>query len=411
MTRTRTHVRARLGLARTFQRLELFSTLSATDNVRVGLEASGRAAASAAVDLLERVGVGAAVSAPVSSLPTGMARLVELAPRPVHRPQGPPARRAVLGARRARDRGARTTAQLSRRRGPGRRPGRARHRPGPAGVREVHVLDFGQVIATGTPRGPAQPGRAGGLPRPRQRAGHEAGPPGGRGHMTARRACRWSVRAAYGRIEVLHGVDLRSRTAPFRPARPQRGGQEHAVQGDRRAHAPHRRHGRDRRCRRPPDPRGTGARRRDRHPRGPRGVPQPHGARQPAHVDLPRGRHHGRGGGARLRAVPPPQGPARQLAGTLSGGEQQMLAISRALAGETGCSSSTRSPWASPPSSSASSTSWWPPSRLAASRWSWSSIRRDGPRGGGPGGHHTARRVAHEGTPPEMADAAVSVYL
>ena len=35
------------------------------------------------------------------------------------------------------------------------------------------------------------------------------------------------------------------------------------------------------------------------------------------------------------------------MAGTLSGGEQQMLAISRALAGETRCSCSTRSPWAS----------------------------------------------------------------
>jgi len=79
VTHKRTHTRARLGLARTFQRLELFSTLSATDNVRVGLEASGRAAPSNALDLLERVGVGGEASAPVSSLPTGSARLVELA--------------------------------------------------------------------------------------------------------------------------------------------------------------------------------------------------------------------------------------------------------------------------------------------------------------------------------------------
>ena len=40
VTRKGTHRRARLGLARTFQRLELFSTLSAADNVRVGLEAA-----------------------------------------------------------------------------------------------------------------------------------------------------------------------------------------------------------------------------------------------------------------------------------------------------------------------------------------------------------------------------------
>ena len=79
VTRKGTHRRARLGLARTFQRLELFSTLSAVDNVRVGLEASGRAAPAAAIGLLDRVGVGEEASAPVSSLPTGSARLVELA--------------------------------------------------------------------------------------------------------------------------------------------------------------------------------------------------------------------------------------------------------------------------------------------------------------------------------------------
>ena len=79
MTRRRPHRRARHGLARTFQRLELFSTLSATDNVRVGLEASGRADASAAAALLERVGLGDEVMSPVSALPTGSARLVELA--------------------------------------------------------------------------------------------------------------------------------------------------------------------------------------------------------------------------------------------------------------------------------------------------------------------------------------------
>jgi branched-chain amino acid transport system ATP-binding protein len=80
VTRARTYRRARLGMARTFQRLELFSTLSAADNVRVGLEVGGRSSSpSAALDLLERVGVGEEAAAPVSSLPTGSARLVELA--------------------------------------------------------------------------------------------------------------------------------------------------------------------------------------------------------------------------------------------------------------------------------------------------------------------------------------------
>jgi branched-chain amino acid transport system ATP-binding protein len=79
VTRKGTHRRARLGLARTFQRLELFSTLSATDNVRVGLEAGGKAEAASAVALLDRVGVVDEAYAQVSSLPTGSARLVELA--------------------------------------------------------------------------------------------------------------------------------------------------------------------------------------------------------------------------------------------------------------------------------------------------------------------------------------------
>ncbi len=85
------HRRARLGLARTFQRLELFGTLSASDNVRVGIESGNRRqraavlgalatdGQSAAVALLERVGVGAVANDPVGALPTGSARLVELA--------------------------------------------------------------------------------------------------------------------------------------------------------------------------------------------------------------------------------------------------------------------------------------------------------------------------------------------
>jgi branched-chain amino acid transport system ATP-binding protein len=86
-----THRRARLGLARTFQRLELFSHLTSEDNVRVGLEAgrrsglsprvrrAARVPASSATALLDRVGVGGTAAHPVNALPTGSARLVELA--------------------------------------------------------------------------------------------------------------------------------------------------------------------------------------------------------------------------------------------------------------------------------------------------------------------------------------------
>jgi len=96
--------RAHLGLARTFQRLELFWSLSVCDNVRVGSESnvqwwrishirslvgrnggSSRVAGQRAIgdkairSLLRRVGLDGLADHPVDSLPTGQARLVELA--------------------------------------------------------------------------------------------------------------------------------------------------------------------------------------------------------------------------------------------------------------------------------------------------------------------------------------------
>jgi branched-chain amino acid transport system ATP-binding protein len=96
VSRHGTHQRARLGIGRTFQRLEVFGSLSVRDNVQVGLEirrswARGRGSApqylaagadlppAAEVDLiLDRLGLQDVSEAPVGSLPTGQARLVEL---------------------------------------------------------------------------------------------------------------------------------------------------------------------------------------------------------------------------------------------------------------------------------------------------------------------------------------------
>lgn len=74
------HRRARRGLARTFQRLELFGSMSVRDNVRVAAELAGVADVDATVDsLLARVGLTDRADTTAGDLPTGSARLVEIA--------------------------------------------------------------------------------------------------------------------------------------------------------------------------------------------------------------------------------------------------------------------------------------------------------------------------------------------
>ncbi len=72
------HKRARMGLARTFQRVTLFGELTAGQHLQVAAEAAGRPPVD--VDgLLRRVGLRIGADAPVTDLPLGNARLVELA--------------------------------------------------------------------------------------------------------------------------------------------------------------------------------------------------------------------------------------------------------------------------------------------------------------------------------------------
>jgi branched-chain amino acid transport system ATP-binding protein len=85
VTRRRPYRRARLGIARTFQRLEAFGSLTAHENVKVALEMRRRWAKSRydcdklADELLDRVGIAQVSDTRVDALPTGSARLVELA--------------------------------------------------------------------------------------------------------------------------------------------------------------------------------------------------------------------------------------------------------------------------------------------------------------------------------------------
>ncbi|HVM63261.1 MAG TPA: ABC transporter ATP-binding protein [Acidimicrobiales bacterium] len=77
--------RARLGISRTFQKLEAFSSLSARENVLVAAEQrkawdkSPFSPGTVADDLLARVGIADVSNYMVGTLPTGTARLVELA--------------------------------------------------------------------------------------------------------------------------------------------------------------------------------------------------------------------------------------------------------------------------------------------------------------------------------------------
>src|SRR6266702_191350 len=74
VTHTPTHRRARLGLGRTYQRLEVFGSLSVAENLLVAARASGTGDPDRAVaDTLRRLGLADFAGYPAGKLPTGMA--------------------------------------------------------------------------------------------------------------------------------------------------------------------------------------------------------------------------------------------------------------------------------------------------------------------------------------------------
>ena len=85
VTNSNVNRRAGLGIARTFQKLEAFNSLSARDNVLVAAESTskarrkGRSAAQVADEALERTGLSEYADITVGTMPTPRARLVELA--------------------------------------------------------------------------------------------------------------------------------------------------------------------------------------------------------------------------------------------------------------------------------------------------------------------------------------------
>ncbi|HVV76519.1 MAG TPA: ATP-binding cassette domain-containing protein [Mycobacteriales bacterium] len=85
ITRWNAARRARAGIARTFQRLEVFGSLSVRDNVLTAAELhrsfgnDPRPATAVTDELLARVGATAYADAAADAVPTGVARLVEVA--------------------------------------------------------------------------------------------------------------------------------------------------------------------------------------------------------------------------------------------------------------------------------------------------------------------------------------------
>jgi branched-chain amino acid transport system ATP-binding protein len=84
VTRLNPYKRARRGLARTFQRLELFTMLTVRENIRVAADIhkkwsrSGEDPATRTDAIIDRIGLRAVADVRVTALPTGQGRLVEL---------------------------------------------------------------------------------------------------------------------------------------------------------------------------------------------------------------------------------------------------------------------------------------------------------------------------------------------
>jgi branched-chain amino acid transport system ATP-binding protein len=149
--------RARLGIARTFQKLEAFSNLSAHDNVLVAAESrkswdrSGFDPGAVTRDMLERVGIAGVSNYMVGTLPTGTARLVELARALATNPRILLLDEPSSGLNEEETEGMAALLRVLVRDGLGVLLVEHDMAFVMSTCNFIHVLDFGQLIATGTP--------------------------------------------------------------------------------------------------------------------------------------------------------------------------------------------------------------------------------------------------------------------
>ncbi|NLD77891.1 MAG: ABC transporter ATP-binding protein [Acidimicrobiales bacterium] len=89
VTRIAPHRRARLGLSRTFQQLQLVGSLSVRENIElvVRRDRGGESASACATRVMDLLGVAHLADVLAHTIPTGQARLVELARALASRPR------------------------------------------------------------------------------------------------------------------------------------------------------------------------------------------------------------------------------------------------------------------------------------------------------------------------------------
>ncbi len=151
--------RARRGLARTYQRLELFTSLSVRDNIQVAGEIRNTWSRRGRIDvgretdrIIELVGLGDVAAREVSELPTGRARVVEVARALMTQPKVLLLDEPASGqTEQETEAFARLLGQLVEERDlaiclvehdVGLVMGTCQH---------IHVLDYGEIIASGSP--------------------------------------------------------------------------------------------------------------------------------------------------------------------------------------------------------------------------------------------------------------------